>query len=84
VGGVKLLEAGGVNGFTVPTGDTAGFAAALRQLVQDPALRLRMGAASRERVAAFTIPRMIAGVLAVYACNEADRSFSKVLTPIVR
>jgi glycosyltransferase involved in cell wall biosynthesis len=66
VGGVSLLVEEGRNGFTVPVNDTEGFALALRRLLEDPDLRRRMGAASRERVGAFTVSRMVAGVLGVY------------------
>ncbi len=40
----------GVNGFLVPVGDAAALTAALRRLVEDPALRLRFGEKSRERI----------------------------------
>lgn len=52
VGGIPELVRDGVNGMTVPPGDTAAVAAALRLLVGDPALRARMGSAGRSTVEA--------------------------------
>ncbi|MCU1262032.1 MAG: glycosyl transferase group 1, partial [Bryobacterales bacterium] len=59
VGGTSLSVREGVNGFVVPVNNVKAFANALGQLVRDPELRRAMGAASRERVEAFTISRMV-------------------------
>jgi glycosyltransferase involved in cell wall biosynthesis len=48
----------GRNGFVVPERDSAGLAAALRQLVQDADLARRLGESGREDAAAFTHGRM--------------------------
>jgi len=49
-GAEELIE-DGVNGFIVPARDPAAAAARLRQLAQDPALRLEMGRRARARIA---------------------------------
>ena len=48
VGGTPEMVHDGVNGLVVAPGDIAMLAAALRRLVDDPALRFRMGAAGLE------------------------------------
>ena len=67
VGGVGLLIAEGVNGFTAPVGDLHAFAAALSTLAGDASLRERMGASARERVSNFSIGRMVESTLHAYA-----------------
>ncbi|MBM3152718.1 MAG: glycosyltransferase family 4 protein [Chloroflexi bacterium] len=58
----------GETGLLVPLKDPAALAAALRQLAQDPALRLRMGAAGREMAAVeFSTTRVNEETLTVYA-----------------
>ncbi len=67
VGGVPEAVADGETGILSPAGDAAAFAAALRPLIADAALRLRMGAAARlacER--RFSLQRMIQETEAVY------------------
>lgn len=49
--GVPFVSPDGVTGITVPPADAEALAAALGRLLGDPALRARMGAAGRERVA---------------------------------
>jgi glycosyltransferase involved in cell wall biosynthesis len=49
VGGIADIVEPGQQGFLIAPGDTSALAAALRPLVEDPALRRRMGAAARER-----------------------------------
>lgn len=48
--GVRFVNQDGVTGFRVPPGDAAALAAALNRLLLDRDLRVRMGAAARERV----------------------------------
>jgi glycosyltransferase involved in cell wall biosynthesis len=50
VGGVPELVVDGETGLLVPAGDSPGLAAALQRMVDDPALRARLGAAGRARV----------------------------------
>jgi glycosyltransferase involved in cell wall biosynthesis len=50
VGGVPELVVDGETGLLVPAGDPPGLAAALQRMVDDPALRARLGAAGRARV----------------------------------
>jgi glycosyltransferase involved in cell wall biosynthesis len=51
VGGMPELVQDGVNGFVRPSGDFSGLADAVALLVDDPALRLRMGRINRRLVA---------------------------------
>ena len=56
VGGIPEMIADGETGLLVPPGDDAALAAALGQLVDDPARRERFGRAGRERVATLFTP----------------------------
>lgn len=58
VGGTHESIAPGQNGIIVPHAPLEPLVAALRQLGLDAGLRQRMSEASRERAAAFTVPRM--------------------------
>ena len=51
VGECPILVTAGENGFVAPVGDDGRLAEVLRLLVSDPAMRRRMGDASRKRVA---------------------------------
>lgn len=65
--GVPFVNQDGVTGLTVAPGDIAGLADALRTLVDDGALRERLGRQARERARSdFTVDRMVAQTLAVY------------------
>ncbi|MGB8840109.1 MAG: glycosyltransferase family 4 protein [Aliidongia sp.] len=56
-----------INGFLVPPGDADAVAAALRRLIEDPALRSGMAEASRAKaLAEFADTRIVAETLAVY------------------
>jgi glycosyltransferase involved in cell wall biosynthesis len=58
VGGIPELVVDGETGFLVPAGDAPARADALRRLVEDPALRERLGAAGRRRAEElFDLPR---------------------------
>ncbi|MCC5794991.1 MAG: glycosyltransferase family 4 protein [Chromatiales bacterium] len=65
-GNVELVE-NEVSGLVVPSGDAAALAAALARLIADPALRARLGAAARTRIATqFSLAQTVARTLAVY------------------
>jgi glycosyltransferase involved in cell wall biosynthesis len=65
--GCRQVVQDGYNGFLVPPNDSVALAEALRRLASDPALRGRMGAASRQLVMQkFTHARVNAATLAVY------------------
>jgi len=51
VGGVPELVVDGETGLLVPAGDPSSLAAAIERLLEDPALRERLGAAGRARIA---------------------------------
>lgn len=68
VPGCREIVQHGVNGLLVPARDAHALAAALHRLIADPVLRARLGSAGRALVEAeFTLPRIIAETLAVYA-----------------
>jgi len=67
VGGSPELVDDRVHGLVVPPGDADALAAAILELYGDPALRAKLGAAARERIARdFTIDATIEKTLAVY------------------
>lgn len=79
-GGSREMVVHGETGFIVPTGDVAALAAAIGTLVRDPALRARMGAAGRARVAAeFGPARFREGYLREYRalCASAAATTSR-------
>ena len=71
--GVPFVNQDGVTGLTVPPGDVVALAGALRALVEDEALRVRLGtqAAARARQE-FSIARMVDRTLAVYHEARGD------------
>jgi glycosyltransferase involved in cell wall biosynthesis len=67
VGGVPELIVEGETGFLVPPGDAEALGTALRTLVADPELRLRMGRAARARATEkFDLPEMRQAHLDLY------------------
>lgn len=64
--GSEILVIPGVNGAVVPPDDAPAFAAALIDLLTDPAKLARCGASSRERVSRFTIDAMVERTLDAY------------------
>jgi glycosyltransferase involved in cell wall biosynthesis len=67
IGGTDELIEDGRSGLLVAPGDAEGLAAALRQVLGDPALRLSLAARARDRVeAGLTREQMAARVSAVY------------------
>lgn len=66
--GVPEIVLDGETGFVVPVGDASALGERLTLLLEDAALRERMGRAAREYVGAtFTVDAMVAGTLATYA-----------------
>jgi glycosyltransferase involved in cell wall biosynthesis len=73
VGCASDLVSTGYNGFVVSAHDPGDAAAAIEQLVDDPALRARMGAASLERISEWTVERTAEGFIAA-ALEASPRS----------
>lgn len=66
-GGIPDVISDGIDGLLVPFGDVAALADALRRLLDDPALRRRMGEAGRAKVhAQYTWDTIVAEVSRVY------------------
>ena len=66
-GGMPEAVADGQSGLLVPPGDATALAAALRRLLDDPALRRRLGEQGRARIEReFSVETMVRGNLAVY------------------
>jgi glycogen synthase len=59
IGGLLDVVADGVEGVHVPPGDAAALARALRRLLEDERLRLRLGAAGPVKAARFTLSQVI-------------------------
>jgi glycosyltransferase involved in cell wall biosynthesis len=66
VGGTPEVVTDGVDGLLVPSRDPAALADGLLRLLDDPALRERIGAAARLRAAAFDIRTAVARMEQVY------------------
>jgi len=66
VGGLPESVVENETGVLVPPGDAVALAGALERLMDDPALRERLGAAGRERVPMFTAPAVIPRYEAAY------------------
>jgi glycosyltransferase involved in cell wall biosynthesis len=67
ISGNRDLVTHGVNGFLTPVGDRAGLARFAHKILEDPALRRRLGEAGRQRVLTeFSVERMIAKHIALY------------------
>jgi glycosyltransferase involved in cell wall biosynthesis len=73
VGGLPEVIEDGVEGFLVPAGDPLHLARRLVELLADPELRRRMGAAARERTAAFTWRAVGDRTLTLYRDTVAGR-----------
>ncbi len=66
--GVPYANLDGTTGFTVPPGDVQALRQALMRLLSDDDLRARLGRQAQARaLSEFTIPRMVADTLTVYA-----------------
>jgi glycosyltransferase involved in cell wall biosynthesis len=67
VGGVPQVVENGVNGLLVAPGDIDGLGAAIRRLLEDPALRERLGAAARATVeTGFSLNEALAKLSGIY------------------
>ena len=65
--GVEYVTINGETGILVPPGDANALAAALRSLLDDSALRARLGAAGKRRVSeVFSVEQMVQKTIAVY------------------
>ncbi|KAA0219028.1 MAG: glycosyltransferase family 1 protein [Proteobacteria bacterium] len=74
-GGLPEAVSDGVSGLLVTPGDVPGLVEALRRLLDDPALRRRLGEAGRRRIlSGFTIEAMVEGNIAVYREILAQRA----------
>lgn len=81
-GGVPEIVLDGVTGLLVPMGDVAGMAEAVCRLVAEPALRLRMGGAGKQRVLEHftteqTVPQMEAVFERTYAMVTRKKNLSR-------
>jgi glycosyltransferase involved in cell wall biosynthesis len=73
-GGIPEMVRDGEEGLLVAPGDAAALAAALGRVLEDAALRARLGAAARRRVdEAFPVDRMVDETIAVYREALAER-----------
>jgi glycosyltransferase involved in cell wall biosynthesis len=74
LGGMPEVIRDGETGFIVPVGDVQALADRMHTLLEDPALREKMGAAAHEYITAtFTVQAMVSGTLAVYERAGAGR-----------
>lgn len=65
--GTNELIVSGETGFLVPLGDRAAYARFAHKILEDPALRARLGAAGRKRIESeFTVDAMVAAHAALY------------------
>lgn len=65
--GCREIVQDGVNGLLVPIHDVVALSFALRKLIEDPELRVRMGKKGREiAVAEFSVEKVVTETLAVY------------------
>lgn len=78
--GVPFANLDGVTGLIVPPGDAAALAAALTRLLDDDGFRARLGSQARTRaLREFTVPRMVADTMGVYAeAIELHRGSTRV------
>jgi len=67
VGGMKEMVQHEANGLSVPSADSSALAAALVRLLENPALRQRLGDAARERSQEFSVERNVMALEAIYA-----------------
>jgi len=73
VGGVPQVVTDGVEGLVVPPGDPVSLADAVQRVVADPALRTRLGRASREKSAMFDVSGASREIEGIYRDVTAGR-----------
>jgi len=83
--GVPYVNPDGVTGLTVPPGDAGALAAALNRLLGDDELRARLARQAQARaLREFTVPRMVARTLDVYAEAAARHASRAASNPPAR
>jgi glycosyltransferase involved in cell wall biosynthesis/O-antigen/teichoic acid export membrane protein len=78
LGGLLDVVADGVEGLHVPPGDAAALADAIRRLLEDEGLRLRLGAAGPAKAARFTLSQVMPRLDEVYLRVVNDASAGQV------
>jgi glycosyltransferase involved in cell wall biosynthesis len=73
VGGIPDLVRPGENGLLVPVGDVPAWTRAIKELVNDPAARCRMGEAGRRIAPAYGVESMIKQIDELYAKLLSDQ-----------
>ncbi len=76
----SLAEVWGDAALYVPAGERPALRQALRRLIQEPALRRRLGTAARERGLSYSARRMLAGYLELYRSVAAPAGPMTALT----
>jgi D-inositol-3-phosphate glycosyltransferase len=71
VGGLVEVVENGVTGYLIDGRDPDAFAARIGDLLEQPTLRERMGAAARTRAAGYTWDRSVERLIALYDCVES-------------
>lgn len=71
VGGLLEVVEDGVTGFLIDGRDPAAFAARIGELLDDVALRERLGAAARARAGEYTWDRSVERLIGLYDCVES-------------
>lgn len=79
MGGIADLILDGETGLLVPPGDAAALEQAIRRLLNDPAIRERMGTASRQRAAEFRASAILPRIENVYM-SCLDRNVQRYIS----
>jgi glycosyltransferase involved in cell wall biosynthesis len=83
VGGLTEIVEQGASGLLVPPGDAPALRGAIEQLLDDPALRERMGRRGRERVARFSTATVLPRLEQVYLNAAAGRDLRELKSATV-